>query len=83
LVLEKETKMAMDRADKVVFGLLATLVTFMIGVVVISALSSPIGCAEVQEETGRETKWTFWEGCFVRLQDGRWIPKSNWVEEEK
>ena len=76
-------KRKMDREDKIALGILITLCTVVIGVLTCAILSTPLGCIETQEQTGRQTKWTFWEGCFVKLNDGQWVPKQNWMEGDK
>jgi len=38
-------------------------------------------CTVLQEETGLETKYEFWNGCFVKLDD-RWVPQDNWREQK-
>jgi hypothetical protein len=34
-------------------------------------------CSKMSEITGKPTKYTWQNGCFVKVKDG-WIPSSKW-----
>lgn len=43
----------------------------------ISYAMSRRSCSDITAQTGIETKYTFWSGCYVRL-DSQWVPEERW-----
>lgn len=36
-----------------------------------------LNCYYLSDGTGRETRYHFWRGCFIKTDDG-FIPEANW-----
>jgi hypothetical protein len=53
----------------VLFVLLATIAQY--------GLSQPI-CYTRTKEIGLSARWSFWAGCQIEVEEGRWIPLENW-----
>lgn len=54
---------------------LAAAVFLLIGVAVYAADST--SCGDLGDQTGRETTYSIWTGCYVRVGD-QWVPDDNW-----
>lgn len=38
-------------------------------------------CEDTGKQSGLETKYSIWSGCYVKLKD-RWVPAERWREIE-
>lgn len=74
---------------KTILGLVAVgvsiVIAFMLFVVAGVALFTPLAatsCNKLEPDTGIETKYKFWTGCLVKVND-RYIPLDNWRGERE
>lgn len=46
-------------------------------------ISKPM-CETATADMGMPSRWGFWKGCQVQIEESRWIPLGNWyyVEEK-
>lgn len=76
-----------DRFGITIGGVLACAVLLVVGLfmVFLAGVSGALyyGCNVLEDETGRDTKYHWWSGCYVRFGD-EWVPRDQWryVEEE-
>lgn len=61
------------------------MLVFSIAIIVLMFLLgrawSATSCTRLQGITGKETRYDWMNGCFVRFE-GQWIPESKWRHEE-
>lgn len=39
---------------------------------------SPAICNNATAEIGHPHQWTFWGGCKIEVEDGQWVPLTNY-----
>lgn len=88
-VRERKMKMKMyfwdtDFGEMVKWILLVLcMLIFVAGVFVgLVYFDTPI-CQEKTENINLDSRWSFWGGCQVEIEPGRWIPLDNWYYVEK
>lgn len=66
----------MSNHDHSGFGIITTII--LIGFILIGAKAcSEFKCEDIESNSGIKTKFSWWTGCYVKVQ-GRWIPKDSW-----
>jgi len=59
----------------IVFGLVLATVTSIIQ-------AGPVACNEIAQYAKVETRYAFSSGCWVKIDEDRWIPIKNWRYEK-
>lgn len=67
----------MDDAKIIIVVMLITI-GVVLGIVGLAHLGNRHACNILAEETGIATRYEFWNGCFVNIDD-QWTPKSRWI----
>lgn len=64
-------------------AMMLKLILFVIMVAGILILAiSPVYkmfCLKKTEDIGLNSRWGFWRGCQVEVEEGRWIPYERWL----
>lgn len=62
---------------EVLVALLAGLALVLTAIVFIGLKVDEIACKSRWEESGMAVRWSFWGGCQVEVQKGRWLPEER------
>lgn len=62
-----------------IFVIFGGLLAFIIGLGIILMLATGIpSCRALENSTAKETKFTFWNGCFIKV-NGEFVPRGQWI----
>ena len=59
----------------VVFAIVAILTMISLAICIPVDIQS---CNELRNQTGNETQWRIWNGCYVKV-NGQFIPSEQWI----
>jgi hypothetical protein len=58
------------------------LLMFLVMVSVYVSVDQP-SCHSRTADIGMPSRWLFWGGCQIQVEECRWIPLDNWYYTEK